>query len=274
VGRDGIMLPIRGDQKYREGATGTVSVLAKGKRLATMYLGRMPEKGQKTLTQQLTDLIVDVLRLRPGALPLLEYVADGGDEESAYFQQKLRRMADPQHPGRRLSWVRVLDFYHACEYISKLAAALFGETPEGTAWARKMRGWLRDKRRGIYRVLYSAAALFARYELSAQAERDYEKAMNYLSKRKKFMDYAGYRRRGLAIGSGITEAACKTVFTQRLKRSGMRWHKESGQVIVDLRILHLSGIWDEVVRRDLCSRQLPEKVSGPVQPKKTIKRAA
>ena len=37
------------------------------------------------------------------------------------------------------------------------------------------------------------------------------------------MDCAGYQRRGLPLGSGVTEAGCKTLFTQRLKRSGMRW---------------------------------------------------
>jgi hypothetical protein len=50
------------------------------------------------------------------------------------------------------------------------------------------------------------------------------------------MDYEGYRRRGLPIGSGVTEAACKTVFTQRFKRSGMRWGRASGQVLLDLRV--------------------------------------
>jgi hypothetical protein len=48
------------------------------------------------------------------------------------------------------------------------------------------------------------------------------------------------------IGSGVTEAACKTVFTQRLKQSGMTWKAESGQWITDLRVIHLSGVWTEV----------------------------
>ncbi len=48
------------------------------------------------------------------------------------------------------------------------------------------------------------------------------------------------------IGSGVTEAACKTVFTQRLKQSGMTWKVKSGQWIVDLRVIHLSGVWSEV----------------------------
>jgi len=38
------------------------------------------------------------------------------------------------------------------------------------------------------------------------------------------------------------------VFTQRLKQSGMSWGIESGQVIVDLRVIHLSGVWEDVRR--------------------------
>ena len=62
VGRDGLMLPIRGEACYREGATATVSVHdRKGRRLGTVYLGRMPEPGQETLSRQLTALIEEVL---------------------------------------------------------------------------------------------------------------------------------------------------------------------------------------------------------------------
>ncbi|MDP6557992.1 MAG: hypothetical protein QGF59_20430 [Pirellulaceae bacterium] len=42
------------------------------------------------------------------------------------------------------------------------------------------------------------------------------------------------------------EAACKTVFTQRLKLSGMQWKRDGAKVILRLRIVLLSGIWDEV----------------------------
>jgi hypothetical protein len=82
----------------------------------------------------------------------------------------------------------------------------------------------------------------------------------------------------VAFSPGILDARptapCKTVFTQRLKRSGMRWHKESGQVIVDLRVLYLSGIWQEVVRSDLRARQLPEEVSVRPQARSTRRKAA
>ena len=57
------------------------------------------------------------------------------------------------------------------------------------------------------------------------------------------MNYARYRKNGLPIGSGITEAACKTVFTQRFKRSGMKWTKVGGHPILQLRTVVLSRIW-------------------------------
>jgi hypothetical protein len=69
-----------------------------------------------------------------------------------------------------------------------------------------------------------------------------------------------------AVGSGVTEAACKTVFTQRFKRSGMRWQRESGQVILDLRVIHLSGIWEEAFAADLAGRTLPESRGVPGAP--------
>jgi hypothetical protein len=65
------------------------------------------------------------------------------------------------------------------------------------------------------------------------------------------MRYAAYKRVGIPRGSGVTEAACKTVYTQRLKLSGMRWKKRGGQTIVDLRVVLLSGVWDNAYQRAL-----------------------
>src|SRR5688572_10879158 len=67
----------------------------------------------------------------------------------------------------------------------------------------------------------------------------------YIKKRTQWMRYHSYQRQKLPRGSGITEAACKVVFTQRLKRSGMSWTISGGQVILDLRVLRLSHVLDE-----------------------------
>ena len=71
------------------------------------------------------------------------------------------------------------------------------------------------------------------------------------------MRYRHYSCQRLPIGSGITEAACKTVFTQRLKRSGMSWTIAGGQVILDLRVIWLSSIWESVHHWYLASQPMP-----------------
>ena len=276
VGRDGVMVPVRGEADYREAAAGTVSVIdGHGQRQGTVYLGRMPEPGQKTLSRQMTSLITGLLGVLAGVLPRLHYVSDGGHEPTRYFQQVLRKLVDPRHVGRLLRWTRVIDFYHACGYITKMAEALYGLVPV-IGWARKMRHWLRDKRNGVFRVLHSAAALRARSRRRwTRAEcKAYKDGYGYLRKRRRFMDYAAYRRRGLPIGSGITEAACKIVFTQRLKQSGMTWEIDGGQVIVDLRTIWLSDVWAEVHGAYLATKPLPELPTQQGQRPRTVPKAA
>jgi hypothetical protein len=257
AGRDGIFVPIRKDTKYREAATATLAVLDRaGRRLGTVYLGHMPEAGQGTLSQQLTALLTDVLQGWQGPLPRLQYVTDGGHHPSEYFATVLQNMLHPR-TGQKLQWQWVLDYYHACLYLTKIAEALFGkETQAAAAWAAKMRRWLKDKKDGIARVLHSAAAHAWRLEFTAEEQTAYDDAYQYLQKRQHLMDYWTCRRHGLAIGSGITEAACKTLFTQRFKQSGMKWSLEGGQVVVDLRVIWLSKLWSQVFDNYL--QQLPQ----------------
>lgn len=255
VGRDGIFVPLIKDTKYREAATATVSVLDKsGKRLGTIYLGHMPESGQGILSAQLTELLHDVLLGWHGALPRLQYVTDAGDHPTAYFEKVLQTMVHPR-TGKSLHWHWVIDYYHACLYITKMAEALFGkDSKEAASWAAKMRRWLRDKKHGIFRVLHSAAAHAWRVEWLDEEQKAYKSAYAYLSSRMAYMDYSHYRRCGMAIGSGITEAACKVLFTQRFKQSGMKWSWEGGQRIVELRTIWLSGLWDRVFQAYLSQR--------------------
>ncbi len=73
--------------------------------------------------------------------------------------------------------------------------------------------------------------------------------MNFLKKYRRWMNYAELQSEGLAIGSGVTEAACKTLIGYRFKQSGMRWKKATGQYILDLRVIKKSGIWRQAFDR-------------------------
>jgi hypothetical protein len=261
VGRDGVNVPLRHGE-WKEGATATVSVLdRRGKRVGTVYLGQMPESGQPTLTTQLTALIQAILQQVDAQSLRLVYVSDDGYHPSDYYHTVLKTMHDPQRPWRILAWIRIVDYYHACLYIQQLAEALFGPTPKGRAWAKQMRKHLKTQSDGITRVLQSAGAFRRQHGLWGQAK-DYDQAYAYLKKRTHWMRYRHYSSQRLPIGSGITEAACKTVFTQRLKRSGMSWTLAGGQVILDLRVLWLSGVWETVHQRYLASQPMPITQAG------------
>lgn len=244
VGRDGITLGTRcqGGSVFEVATTGTVTVFdRRGQRLGTVYLAYTPEFGQKTMSTALTRLLEEVLRRWDGPLPRLGYVTDAGDNETSYYDQVLRRMKHPV-TGTKLAWIRVVDYYHASERVWTMAELLFGKGQRATSWARKMQKWLL-KPGGVNRVLHSAAALRDLYQLRGQKLRDFGKAYRYLRDRMPYMRYAEYKALGVPRGSGVTEAACKTVYTQRLKLSGMRWTRPGAQAILNLRVLQLSGVW-------------------------------
>jgi len=268
VGRDGIMLPIRYEEHYKEGSVATLSVYDRhGRRLGTLYLGDMPQPGQLTLSAELTALLHDVLAGCQGPVPRLVYLTDAGYHQTTYFEEVLQKMEDPQRPGQRLPWQWIIDYYHAASYISKLAVVLFDQEQTRQAWARRMRRVLRDQERGVMGVLHSAAQYYGRKAWSSAAEKDYQEAYNYLLRHSQEMMYSAYKRAGLPIGSGVTEAGCKVVFTQRFKESGMTWSLEGGEVIVRLRVAVLSGVWEEVYREYLHHRPLvPVATSVPFSP--------
>ena len=261
VGRDGVMIPIVKNQAYKEAAAATVSVLDRyGRRLGTVYLGQMPEAHQTTLGDELTQLLRDVLSQWEGPLPRLVYVTDCGHHPTVYFEQVLSTMRNPRRPHEILPWEWIVDYYHACQYISKLGEAIFGPGREACAWAAKQRRVLKEKPGGVFRVLRSAGALTAVRGLVG-IEDSYRTAYAYLRERAGKMDYVNYRRLRLPIGSGITEAACKIVFTQRFKQSGMKWGVEGGRAILALRVIALSGVWDQVRQARLSTSPLPQPVT-------------
>jgi hypothetical protein len=155
-----------------------------------------------------------------------------------------------KHPrtDERLEWVRVVDYYHASKRLWTMADSLLGSGSSAKGWVRRMQKLL-VKPNGIRRVLNSAAVMRSRCEMKKKAREEFEKAYAYLRDRTRLMRYAAYRKLGIPCGSGVTEAACKTIYTQRLKLSGMRWKKAGGQTILNLRVMLLSEVWNEGYRQ-------------------------
>jgi hypothetical protein len=215
----------------------------------------MPQAGQTELSDQLTRLIREVLSRWQGPTPRLVFVTDAGFHCRDYFERVLCRMIDPRRPGALLEWEWVVDYYHACQYVSRLGEAIFGSGRAAHAWSAKMRRWLKEKPGGVYRVLRSAGALRSIRGLVGE-ESDYASAYNFLRRHASSMDYSRYRRQRTPIGSGVTEAGCKIVFTQRFKRAGMKWNVTAGGTILTLRVIALSGLWSTVWEAMLDSQRV------------------
>ncbi len=274
VGRDGVTLREYRFRFFEHASVATVTVYDRaGGRLGTVYLAFAPEPGQQQMTERLTVLLQEVLRLWQGPLPRLTHVTDAGENETQYYRRVLARMVHPR-TGEKLHWIRIVDYYHAAQRIWTMAEALFGKDDSaGRAWARRMCRVLK-KPGGPFRMLHSAAALRNRRKLTAARAAEFRKAYQYIRRRTKQMQYHEYKHLNLPIGSGVTEAACKTVVSQRLKLSGMRWFKNNAQMILNLRVVLLSGIWQSLYRRFLDAHLAAHlRTYGPL-PEFTTRQAA
>ena len=80
--------------------------------------------------------------------------------------------------------------------------------------------------------------------VGSERHKTVNRVIAYFRRNLTMMSYAAFRARGLPIGSGPVEAACKTVVGARIKRSGMRWTRDGGQHVLNLRIHVLSDRWD------------------------------
>jgi hypothetical protein len=140
--------------------------------------------------------------------------------------------------------VRILDFPHAAQRLSDVAAAVWGGGEQARAWAAEQRRELREGDPAA--VLAAVRALPpAGAPPAADAGRVQSEAAGYLEPRAAQMRYAAFRAQGLPIGSGIVESANKVVVEARLKGAGRRWAASSVNPMVALRGAVCSDRWDE-----------------------------
>ena len=77
--------------------------------------------------------------------------------------------------------------------------------------------------------------------------------LNYVSERRDMIRYPDFLGKGWQIGSGPTEATCKTL-TARLKGSGMRWDADNAEAVMGLEALSQSDQWSFYWQSELQQR--------------------
>jgi len=149
----------------------------------------------------------------------------------------IRGIAEEHFPGA----TGIVDLYHAREHLAKVAKLRYGiNTPQTQEWLAARRDELDDGK------LEAVIAAMSELRLEDnEAQEEVETQMEYFRGNAARMRYAEFRSQGLFVGSGVVEAGCKTVFSQRLKLSGMHWTVRGANAIIALRCHQLSSRWEE-----------------------------
>jgi hypothetical protein len=209
----------QGPAGYREVGCGTLSFCdAEGEMISAIRIGRMPEPNKITLKTALLADLTAALAKRPD-LRVVK-LADTSLDNWTFLANAL-----PEGP-------EIVDFFHAAEHLNAAVAAAYGD---GTTEARRnfadLRFVLREVPNGVENVIRSLAYLRKKFPTRDRIEKE----LKYFRKHRARMHYKEHADQGLPIGSGVVEAACKTLAAQRMKLSGMRWGQDGGQAILTLR---------------------------------------
>jgi hypothetical protein len=267
VSLDGVLAPMKDGQRqakrtqaraqgkapsgpagYQAVGCATVSYYDRhGERLCTRRMARMPETNKATLKRQLTAEVMGALIQRPDLRGIK--VADGAPDNGSYLGETLPFGEE------------VVDFYHAAEHLGVALGAAYGEgTPTYQERLETLSTRLRDEPQGGDHVIGALCHLRTRYP----RRQAMHTTLAYVRDHRHRMRYAALRAQNVPIGSGVVDAAWKTLVSQRLKRSGMRWRHTGGQAILTFRALGQSErferAWPPLVRTYQRDVRLPHKV--------------
>jgi hypothetical protein len=230
-------------RSWHEASVGTVSFWDKdGEHLKTIYSARMPESGKGTLADEVEDELNMALARRPDLHVV--FAADGDAHQWSLLEGMALRLPETVTGG--VSYM--LDFYHAADYLQLAANAVEGkDSPAARVLAANWREQLKEYEDGPARVL--KAMRYHRDRRTGQVDlAALETAIGFLANQvaEKRMEYAAARAANRPIGTGVTEAAAKTVVNTRMKRSGARFSQHGGQTVMIFRTALLSGRFDRL----------------------------
>jgi len=153
--------------------------------------------------------------------------------------------------GQRYNWsiaqehfpgaVQIVDLYHAREHVWELGDRLYtSDKAAKVGWIKVHQHWLDNGQ--IESLVASLRSIDSQKpELGDHIQTE----ANYFENNADRMRYPLFRSRGFFVGTGVMEAACKTIIGGRLKRSGMFWTVQGANSIIALRCCRLSGKFED-----------------------------
>ncbi|HAU1604152.1 TPA: ISKra4 family transposase [Legionella pneumophila] len=271
IGLDGTCMLMCGGH-YRQAMVGTIALYDNmGERQHTMYIAAAPEYGKETFKARLTREIERAIALYPSAVKI--GVADGAHDNWDYlikhtdkqildFYHATEYLADVADtifslPIERKRWLddRCHELKHTMgsaklilEEMKKFEQNILNDQP--IIWVssnsdNEIKGLL------LKQIDYSIKEKSKTSHSKKNREikqKSLRAAITYFTNNieKSRMNYAESVALNYPIGSGVTEAACKTIVKQRLGQSGMQWKDKGAGIILSLRALtHSTGRWEQ-----------------------------
>jgi hypothetical protein len=272
-GLDGTcMLMCDGD--WRQAMVGTIALYDKqGERLHTTYVAASPEYGKETFKERLKREINRANVLYPQATRL--GIADGAHDNWSFLEQFTEaQILDFFHateylgdvathlftsPIERKAWIedRCHELKHTVGSAKSILSELesFAKCIESNLPIDWQLSFAQQKIKGVItnHALQKAKEKSREQDLldtpkKKEKLKSLASTITYFKNNidKSRMDYAQHVKAKHPIGSGVTEAACKTIVKQRLGQSGMRWKDKGARAILSLRTLVKStGRWQQ-----------------------------
>lgn len=284
IGLDGTcMLMCEGG--YRQAMVGTIALYnSDGERQYTTYVAAAPEYGKEKFKDRLTREIEKTKALYPSALRI--GIADGAHDNWEFLEKHTdKQTLDFYHATEYLTDVADQIFTNSVQrklWLDDRCHQLKHTQDAAQSILTEMEGFLNNKTIDPLfiplTVVYDQPASMTVknqptdvsnrplnltiVECSPRDKSQTKNKSNYREKQKKTLEAAiTYFKNNntksrmnywesvalkQVIGSGVTEAACKTIVKQRLCQSGMRWKNKGAAMILSLRTLvHSSGRWEQ-----------------------------
>jgi len=245
------------DVKYRMEYVGTFSLVdIHGEKLITRKYAATQQEGPQNIVKQIMADTHSALRQRPELT--VSVTQDGAPELWNLLEEAL------ENEPLVFEYKEAIDRYHLSERLGDVLNVI---ERDGQRRLKQLMEWERQLDEddeaivGIYTHIAEHAIHYK------GDDRDtLDGTLTFIENNCDRMQYATFRTFGLPIGSGITEAACKSLVGARVKRSGQRWHHPGVSAVLTLRsVLHsdrLPRFWGHLHRSYTARVQPVEEVAA------------
>jgi hypothetical protein len=218
--------------RYRMAYVATVTIAdGDAEPLHTRRYAAPAHEGPEQILSRLEADVRHTLQQRPDLNVAI--VQDGAPEMWNLARPTLRRAGVKK-------WIERYDRYHVEQRLAAVLEALEQDAAMRAVIWKRWRSSLSNDDRAIYRICAWIEAM--RRNCTPQARRAIAPHTMYLLMMNK-MRYAALKPLGIPMGSGVTEGACKSLITQRTKRSGQRWRQRGIEAVLGLRSIVHSDRW-------------------------------